>query len=89
MRNFLAAFPVLAVLAISAQARPLAFVINSGEASRQPDRHGHPPEIKRIPCCGSRDHMALTPDGASLLIGDTAGNALLFLDPQTGECSAG
>jgi len=30
-------------------------------------------------------HMALTPDGRSLLIGDTAGNALIFLDPETGE----
>src|ERR1700712_1694194 len=30
-------------------------------------------------------HMALTPDGASLMIGDTTGNALIFVDPATGD----
>jgi len=30
-------------------------------------------------------HWALSPDGKSLLIGDSAGNQLLFLDPATGE----
>ena len=28
--------------------------------------------------------MALTPDGKSLLVGDTAGNSLFYLDPQSG-----
>jgi DNA-binding beta-propeller fold protein YncE len=85
MRNFLLAFSALASLALPASARPLAFVINSGEATLSlidPDTRA---EIKRIPLLREPDHMALTPDGASLLIGDTAGNAVLFVDPQTGE----
>jgi DNA-binding beta-propeller fold protein YncE len=30
-------------------------------------------------------HVALTPDGKFLLVGDTAGNELLFLDPANGD----
>ncbi len=29
--------------------------------------------------------MALSPDGHSLLVGDTSGNSIFFLDPATGE----
>ena len=29
-------------------------------------------------------HVALSPDGKSLLVGDTVGNEMLFLDPLTG-----
>lgn len=84
MRNLLLAVSALA-LAIPASARPLAFVVNSGEATLSlidPDTRT---EIKRVPMLREPHHMALTPDGASLLVGDTAGNALLFMDPQTGE----
>ena len=68
-----------------ANARPMAFVINSAEASVSLidlDTHA---EIKRIPVLREPHHMALTPDGSSLLVGDTAGNAVFMLDPQTGE----
>lgn len=85
MRNLLLIASALTLLALPAAARPLAFVINSGEASLSlidPDTRT---EIRRVPLLREPDHMALTPDGASLLVGDTAGNALLFLDPQTGE----
>ena len=85
MRNFLLALTALAPLSLPATARPLAFVINSGEATLSlidPDTRA---EIKRVPLLREPDHMALTPDGASLLVGDTAGNAVLFIDPQTGE----
>ncbi len=85
MRKALLTASALALLALPAAARPLAFVINSGEASLSlidPDTRT---EIRRVPLLREPDHMALTPDGASLLVGDTAGNALLFLDPQTGE----
>ena len=68
-----------------AAARPLAFVINSNEASVSLIDLNTREEIKRVPVLREPHHMALSPDGASLLVGDTAGNAVFFLDPQTGE----
>ena len=78
----------LLLLPAAATARPLAFVINSSEASVSlidMDTHA---EIKRIPVLREPHHMALSPDGASLLVGDTAGNAVFMLDPNTGEVLA-
>jgi YVTN family beta-propeller protein len=85
MRNFLLALCLTAASVGPALARPLAIVINSADASVSLiDMDSHT-EIKRIPVLREPHHMALTPDGASLLIGDTAGNAVFFLDPATGE----
>lgn len=42
-------------------------------------------ELRRVPMLREPHHMALTPDGKYLLIGDTTGNELVFLDPDTGE----
>ncbi len=41
-------------------------------------------ETKRIPVLREPHHWALTPDGRSLVVGDSSGNELLFFDPQTG-----
>jgi DNA-binding beta-propeller fold protein YncE len=85
MRNILLALTLLAAPMTAAAARPLAIVINSGEASVSlidMDTHA---ELRRVPMLREPHHMALTPDGASLMIGDTAGNALIFLDPATGD----
>ena len=82
MRTLLLALLLLPSLAA---ARPLAFVVNSADASLSlldPATHT---ELQRIPMLREPHHMALTPDGRSLLVGDTTGNALVFLDPQTGE----
>ena len=68
-----------------ATAHPLAFVINSADASVSLIDLASKAEVRRVPMLREPHHMALTPDGASLLVGDTAGNALIFLDPQTGE----
>ena len=68
-----------------AAARPLAFVINSAEASVSLFDMDSRTELKRIPMLREPHHMVLTPDGASLLVGDTAGNAVFFLDPATGD----
>ena len=73
-----------------ASARPqalngLAFVINSGEASISLVDVATLTELRRIPVLREPHHMALTPDHRFLIIGDTAANELLFLDPLTGE----
>jgi DNA-binding beta-propeller fold protein YncE len=67
-----------------AQAAGIAFVLNSADASiSEFDTVTHK-EIRRIPVLREPHHMALTPDGRSLVVGDTAGNAAFFLDAQTG-----
>jgi DNA-binding beta-propeller fold protein YncE len=69
----------------SARASELAFVLNSGAASISVLDVAQHKEIKRIPVLREPHHMALTPDHTALLVGDSAGNELLFLDPRTGE----
>ena len=62
----------------------LAFVLNSADASiSEIDIDSHT-EVRRLPVLREPHHMALSPDGRSLVVGDTAGNALFFLDPVTG-----
>src|ERR1700733_12613577 len=41
-------------------------------------------ELRRIPVLREPHHLALSPDGQSLLVGDTVANEVLFLDPATG-----
>ncbi len=77
----------LAVLAFPhlARADGIAFVVNSKDASISEIDVATQKEIRRVPVLREPHHMALTPDGKSLLVGDTAGNALFYLDPHTGE----
>ena len=77
---------VVAVLLASplARAADLAFVINSNDASVSLLDVASHREVRRIPLLREPHHMALTPDRRSLVIGDTAGNTLFFLDPGTG-----
>lgn len=82
MRKILLA---LCLMATPAAARPLAFVINSVDATLSVIDMDTHTEVKRVPMLREPHHMALTPDGASLMIGDTTGNALIFVDPATGD----
>ena len=81
---------LLVLAALLAAARPaaaaeLAFVLNSGAASISLIDVATEHELRRIPVLREPHHMALTPDHTSLLVGDSGGNELLFLDPRTGE----
>ena len=67
-----------------ASAADLAFVINSNDASLSLLDMKTQQEIRRIPMLREPHHMALSPDHRSLVVGDTTGNALFFLDPRTG-----
>ncbi len=78
-------FLVAILLAAPAWAGGIAFVINSGGASISVIDMATQTEIRRIPTLREPHHLALSPDGRSLLIGDTAGNQMMFLDPNTGE----
>lgn len=62
----------------------IAYIINSGAASVSMIDMTSLQEIRRIPMLREPHHLVLSPGRTSLLIGDTAGNEMLFLDPDTG-----
>ena len=82
-RFFALLLPLLLVGAKVAGAAGLAFVVNSGAASVSLVDMSSEKELRRIPMLREPHHLALSPDGHSLLIGDTVGNEMLFLDPAT------
>jgi YVTN family beta-propeller protein len=63
----------------------IAFVVNSGGSSISVVDMATAKEVRRIPTLREPHHLVLSPDGSSLLVGDTAGNQMMFLDPNTGE----
>ena len=69
----------------SALAAHLAFVINSNDATVSVLDVDSRRELRRIPLLREPHHMALSPDHKSLLVGDTTGNTIFFLDPHTGD----
>lgn len=58
-------------------------IANSGEATLSVLDIATRTERARIPVLREPHHFALTPDGRDLLLGDTAANELLFLDPHS------
>lgn len=89
MRRFLLGFmlltPILPASVGTARAAGMAIVVNSGDASLSLLDTAHGNELKRIPVLREPHHVALSPDGRELLVGDAGGNEMLFLDPMTGE----
>ena len=81
-RTFLLLLPLL-LFAQLAYASGLAFVVNSGAASISLIDMSSQKEIRRIPMLREPHHLALSPDGKSLLVGDTVGNEMFFFDPAT------
>jgi len=84
MRLLLALLTVLAT-ALPGRAANLAIVLNSGDATLSVlDMAAHT-ELRRIPVLREPHHVALSPDGRDLLVGDAGANEMLFLDPRTGD----
>jgi DNA-binding beta-propeller fold protein YncE len=85
MRLLRAVLFIAPLVSISpAFASGLAFVVNSGGASISLVDMSSEKELRRIPVLREPHHVALSPDGKSLLVGDTVGNEMLFFDPSTG-----
>lgn len=78
-----AAMPFLASNAYAAQG--LALIVNSAEATLSVVDMATKAELRRIPVLREPHHVALSPDGTELLVGDTAGNEMLFFDANTFE----
>jgi len=86
MRSCLAILVVLAgVAAGPARANDIAIVLNSGDASLSLLDMARGTELRRIPVLREPHHVALSPDGRDLLVGDAGANEMLLLDPSTGE----
>src|SRR5208283_2252347 len=73
-----------ALLAPPADATGLAFVVNSRSASVSLIDMTKLVELRRVPVLREPHHLVLSPDGKYLLVGDTGGNEMFFLDPNTG-----
>ena len=69
----------------AARAGGVAIVINSGDATLSVLDMDRGTELRRIPVLREPHHVALSPNGRELLVGDAGGNEMLFLDPHTGE----
>jgi YVTN family beta-propeller protein len=80
---------LLLALAVAGAARGnatgIAFVVNSRSASVSLIDMTKLLELRRIPVLREPHHLVLSPDGKYLLVGDTVGNEVFFLDPNTGE----
>ena len=72
-------------LASPAWATGAVLVMNSNDASLSVIDMASRRELRRIPVLREPHHVALTPDGRDLLVGDTVGNELIDLDPATFE----
>ena len=66
-------------------AQGIAFVLNSGAASISVIDMTSLTEVRRIPVLREPHHLVISPDRKSLMVGDTTGNEMLFLDPDTGD----
>lgn len=85
MRLFLRLVLAASALApLPAAAHGLAVVMNSDAASISLIDMSTEHEIGRVPALREPHHWALSPDGKTLVVGDSSGNALLLLDPATG-----
>lgn len=69
---------------LPAVAAGLAIVMNSAGASLSLIDMDKQVEVGRVQALREPHHWALSPDGHSLVVGDSSGNALLLLDPDTG-----
>lgn len=84
MRRLFLLFLLALSVASPAWASGIAFIVNSNSASISVIDMTTQKEIRRIPTLREPHHLILSPDGHSLLVGDTGGNQMMFLDPNTG-----
>ncbi|WP_232478858.1 Vgb family protein [Roseomonas rosulenta] len=73
------------VLLARPAAADLVYVLNSGDSSISILDAFTRQELRRIPALREVHHLVLSPDGRDLLIADSGGNEILFVDPATGE----
>ena len=85
MRLLLMLVVLVASMSGSARAGGLAIVLNSGDATLSVLDMARETELRRVPVLREPHHVALSPEGSELLVGDAGANEMLFLDPRTGD----
>lgn len=80
-----AAGPVRAAAPAPATGANLALVMNSADASISVIDVPSQKEVRRIPVLREPHHVAETPDHKEVVVGDSSGNQLLFIDRQNGQ----
>lgn len=90
MRRFLLALPLLTGWSLcggghGAARAEVLFVVNSMDPGIQVLDVATRAEIRQIPVLREPHHLALSPARDVLLVGDSGGNEILFIDPATGE----
>jgi DNA-binding beta-propeller fold protein YncE len=85
LRPLLGALAMLLPLAGPAEGQGLVYVLNSGDANIQVLDASTRQQKSRIPVLREVHHLALTPDGSTLMVGDSGANEMLFINPATGE----
>ncbi|MDM0104447.1 YncE family protein [Variovorax sp. J22R24] len=78
-------FACCAVLPSHAAEPPPIFVLNSLDATVSVIDPGNWAEKQRIPTGKEPHHLYLTPDQSSLIVANSAGDSLTFLNPRTAE----
>jgi DNA-binding beta-propeller fold protein YncE len=73
------------VLLARPAAADLVYVLNSGDSSISILDAITRQELRRIPALREVHHLVLSPDGRDLLIADSGGNEIFFVDPATGD----
>lgn len=76
---------LILLLGLSPARADTVFVLNSGDATISVVDAVTRVETRRIPVLREVHHLVVTPDGSQLVIGDSGGNELIFLDPASGQ----
>ncbi len=63
----------------------VVYVLNSGDATVSMLDSERREEIRRFPMLREPHHLVLSPDERSLLIADSSGNEIIWVNPATGE----
>jgi len=85
MRRPATLLAILAGLLPAAAGANVLYVVNSMDPGIQVVDAETRAELRQIPALREPHHMTLSPARDALLIGDSAGNEIIFLDPATGE----
>jgi DNA-binding beta-propeller fold protein YncE len=86
MRRLPALLLFLVLLGAAPAARAdLVYVLNSGDASISLLDAAARTELRRMPTLREPHHLTLTPDRRFLVVADSGGNELMFLNPASGE----
>ena len=85
MRSYLLALPLLLGWSLQGAKAEVLFVVNSLDPGIQVLDVATRAELPQIPVLREPHHLVLSPARDVLLVGDSGGNEILFIDPSTGE----